>query len=33
MLRELPALFDEFAEEGQVVFEYWTRIYYGHLRA
>ena len=33
MLRELPALFDEYAENGQVIFEYWTRIYYGHLTA
>jgi ubiquinone/menaquinone biosynthesis C-methylase UbiE len=33
MLKELPSLFAANAEDGQVVFEYWTRIYYGHLTA
>ena len=33
MLRELPALFDKYAENGRVIFEYHTRIYYGHLTA
>jgi ubiquinone/menaquinone biosynthesis C-methylase UbiE len=31
MLKELPKLFAAYAQGGQVVFEYWTRIYYGHL--
>ena len=31
MLRELPELFDRYAEQGQVVLEYQTKIYYGHL--
>ncbi len=31
MLRELPELFAAHAKEGRVVFEYRTRIYYGHL--
>ncbi|HVP55097.1 MAG TPA: class I SAM-dependent methyltransferase [Candidatus Eisenbacteria bacterium] len=31
MLEELPVLFDRYAEGGRVVFEYHTRIYYGHL--
>ena len=31
MLRELPELFAAYAKDGQVVFEYETRIYYGHL--
>jgi ubiquinone/menaquinone biosynthesis C-methylase UbiE len=33
MLKELPELFAAHAEGGQVGFEYWTRIYYGHLTA
>jgi ubiquinone/menaquinone biosynthesis C-methylase UbiE len=33
MLQALPQLFDEHAENGQVTFEYHTRIYYGHLTA
>jgi ubiquinone/menaquinone biosynthesis C-methylase UbiE len=33
MLQELPQLFEEHAENGQVAFEYYTRIYYGHLTA
>jgi len=33
MLRELPQLFAAHAQDGQVVFEYWTRLYYGHLTA
>lgn len=33
MLKELPELFAAHAHDGQVVFEYWTRIYYGHLTA
>lgn len=33
MLKELPGLFAAHAHDGQVVFEYWTRIYYGHLSA
>ena len=33
MLRELPSLFAAHAQDGQVVFEYWTRIYYGRLTA
>jgi hypothetical protein len=33
MLQELPKLFDKYAENGQVTFEYYTRIYYGHLTA
>jgi ubiquinone/menaquinone biosynthesis C-methylase UbiE len=31
MFRELPNLFAAHAKDGQVVFEYQTRIYYGHL--
>ena len=31
MLQELPELFSKYAEEGQVVVEYETKIYYGHL--
>jgi ubiquinone/menaquinone biosynthesis C-methylase UbiE len=31
MLKELPELFRAHARDGQVSFEYWTRIYYGHL--
>ncbi len=31
MLKELPQLFDAHAANGQVVLEYQTRIYYGHL--
>lgn len=31
MLRALPALFDRYAVNGQVSFDYYTRIYYGHL--
>jgi len=33
MLQELPNLFAEHAQDEKVVFEYWTRIYYGHLTA
>jgi SAM-dependent methyltransferase len=33
MLKELPELFAAHARNGQVVFEYSTRIYYGHLSA
>ena len=33
MLKELPELFAAHAHDGQVIFEYWTRIYYGHLTA
>jgi SAM-dependent methyltransferase len=33
MLQELPSLFAAHAQNDQVVFEYWTRIYYGHLTA
>ena len=33
MLNELPKLFAAHAQDGQVVVEYWTRIYYGHLTA
>jgi SAM-dependent methyltransferase len=33
MLRELPALFSSYAEDGQVAFLYETKIYYGHLEA
>lgn len=33
MLKELPELFAAHAQDGQVIFEYWTRIYYGHLTA
>jgi SAM-dependent methyltransferase len=33
MLQELPELFEKHAENGQVAFEYHTRIYYGHLTA
>ena len=33
MLKELPSLFAKYAEDGRVTFEYWTRIYYGHLTA
>jgi SAM-dependent methyltransferase len=33
MLKELPELFAAHAKNGQVIFEYWTRIYYGHLTA
>ena len=33
MLKELPPLFAKYAKDGQVTFEYWTRIYYGHLTA
>ena len=33
MLAELPALFSTYAEEGVVVFQYETKIYYGHLDA
>jgi SAM-dependent methyltransferase len=31
MLRELPELFSRHAKHGQVIFEYETKIYYGHL--
>lgn len=31
MLQELPALFSQFAQDGQVVIEYETKIYCGHL--
>lgn len=31
MLQELPGLFAKYAVEGQVVLEYQTKIYYGHL--
>ncbi len=31
MLRELPKLFSRYAEHGQVVIEYETKIYYGNL--
>ena len=31
MLQKLPELFAKFAENGQVVVEYETKIYYGHL--
>ena len=31
MLQKLPELFSKYAENGQVVLEYETRIYYGHL--
>ena len=31
MLRALPDLFANYAEHGQVVIEYETKIYYGHL--
>jgi len=31
MLRVLPALFEKFQVAGQVILEYRTRIYYGHL--
>ena len=31
MLRELPELFGRYADEGQVAFEYETKIYYGRL--
>jgi SAM-dependent methyltransferase len=31
MLRELPELFAKFEDHGQVVVEYETKIYYGHL--
>ncbi|MGA9564244.1 MAG: class I SAM-dependent methyltransferase [Candidatus Korobacteraceae bacterium] len=33
MLQQLPELFQKHAENGQVTFEYFTRIYYGHLTA
>jgi SAM-dependent methyltransferase len=33
MLKELPELFAAHAQDGQVIFEYWSRIYYGHLTA
>jgi ubiquinone/menaquinone biosynthesis C-methylase UbiE len=33
MLRELPEMFAAHAQDGQVVLEYRTRIYYGHLTA
>lgn len=33
MLRELPELFMRHNQNGQVTFEYHTRIYYGHLTA
>ena len=33
MLKQLPELFAAHAQDGQVLFEYWTRIYYGHLTA
>jgi ubiquinone/menaquinone biosynthesis C-methylase UbiE len=33
MLKELPNLFAKHKQDGQVIFEYWTRIYYGHLTA
>lgn len=33
MLRALPNLFAMYAENDQVTFEYYTRIYYGHLTA
>ena len=33
MLKELPELFAAHAQDGQVIIEYWSRIYYGHLRA
>ena len=33
MLQELPVLFDRYAENGKVVFQYYTRIYFGHLTA
>jgi ubiquinone/menaquinone biosynthesis C-methylase UbiE len=33
MLQELPSLFATHAHDGRVVFEYVTRIYYGHLTA
>ncbi len=31
MLQKLPELFSKYAENGQVVLEYETKIYYGHL--
>ena len=31
MLQKLPDLFAKFEEHGQVVVEYETKIYYGHL--
>ena len=31
MLRKLPELFSKFAEDGRVVIEYETKIFYGHL--
>ena len=31
MLRELPELFSRYAQHGQVILEYATTIYYGHL--
>jgi ubiquinone/menaquinone biosynthesis C-methylase UbiE len=31
MLQELPELFSKYEEHGQVVVEYQTKIYYGHL--
>jgi ubiquinone/menaquinone biosynthesis C-methylase UbiE len=33
MLQELPQLFEKHAENGQVTFKYYTRIYYGRLTA
>jgi hypothetical protein len=33
MLKELPELFAAHAQDRQVIIEYWSRIYYGHLRA
>ena len=31
MMRELPHLFSSHAEDGHVILEYDTKIYYGHL--
>lgn len=33
MLQKLPELFSKYADDGQVVVEYETKIYYGHLTA
>jgi SAM-dependent methyltransferase len=33
MLKELPALFHRFAQNGEVVLAYQTKIYFGHLAA